>query len=146
MPTSPAKSVPLTVAALRQRLHWLPLLFGLLLVCAVALQAKAMAAMPLAIVSHDQVQASPEPGHPQPPLQMAAISEAGSETSRPNRQRPAPVLSAPVQLAPLTSQHVFMTAASDTLLQHAVERAQRYPLAPCLLLNPGHAPPHRCAA
>ncbi|KRG66913.1 hypothetical protein ABB27_11555 [Stenotrophomonas terrae] len=137
----PAKAVPLTVASVRRRLLWLPLLFGMLLVWAVALQVKAVAAAPLAVEGHAQLLVSPEPGHPQQPLQMAAISEAGSESSRPTRSRPAPMLSSPVTPAPLTAHRVFMTAASDTLLQHAVERAQRYPLAPYLLLNPGHAPP-----
>ncbi|MGE8281545.1 MAG: hypothetical protein ACN6O2_14055 [Stenotrophomonas sp.] len=141
MSATPVKALPNTVASVRQRLPLLMLVFGMLLVWAVALQAKAVAAAPLAMTGYTQILVSPEPGHPQQPLQMVAISEAGSESSRPTRSRPAPLLSAPVMPASLTAHRVFMTAASDTLLQHAVERAQRYPLAPYLLLNPGHAPP-----
>lgn len=140
--SSPSTKVQtLTVATVRRRLPWLMLVFGMLLVWAVAFQAKAVVTAPLAMESFDQVLASPEPGHPQQPLEMAAISESGSESSRLTRQRPAAMLSSPVPLAMFTPSRVFVTAASDTLLQHAVERAQRYPLAPYLLLNPGHAPP-----
>lgn len=140
------KAQKLTVATVRRRLPWLMLVFGMLLVWAVALQAKAVVAVPLTVEGFDQVLVSPEPGHPQQPLQMTAISESGAETSRLSKQRPAPMLSGPILFAPLTPNRVFLTAASDTLLQHAVERAQRYPLAPYLLLNPGHAPPRTHAA
>ena len=146
MSSPSTKAQTLTVATVRRRLPWLMLVFGMLLVWAVALQAKAEGAVPTALAGFEQVQVSPEPGHPQQPLQMTAISESGGETSRASKQRPAPMLSSPVQLVPLTPNRIFLTAASDTLLQHAVERAQRYPLAPYLLLNPGHAPPRTHAA
>lgn len=145
MSSPSTKAQTLTVATVRQRLPWLMLVFGMLLVWAVALQAKAVAA-PATPEGCGQVLVSPEPGHTQQPLEMAAISESGGETSRVSKQRPAPMLASPVQPAPLTPKRVFLTAASDTLLQHAVERAQRYPLAPYLLLNPGHAPPRTHAA
>lgn len=135
------KAQTLTVATVRQRLPWLMLVFGMLLVWAVAFQARAVVTAPISVESFDQILASPEPGHPQQPLEMTAISESGSESSRLTRPRPAAMLSSPVPLFAFTPNRVFMTAASDTLLQHAVERAQRYPLAPYLLLNPGHAPP-----
>ncbi|HEX7990037.1 MAG TPA: hypothetical protein VF513_07730 [Stenotrophomonas sp.] len=141
MSSPSTKAQSLTVAAVRQRLPWLMLVFGMLLVWAVAFQAKAVVTAPLAVEAFDQVLASPEPGHPQHPLEMAAISETGGESSRLTRPRPAAMLSSPVPLALFTPSRIFVTAASDTLLQHAVERAQRYPLAPYLLLNPGHAPP-----
>ena len=146
MSSPSAKAQTLTVATVRRRLPWLMLVFGMLLVWAVALQAKAVVAVPLTVEGFDQILVSPEPGHPQQPLQMTAISESGAETSRLSKQRPAAMLSSPVLPAPLTPNRVFLTAASDTLLQHAVERAQRYPLAPYLLLNPGHAPPRTHAA
>lgn len=141
MPILSTKAQMLTVAPARQRLPWLMLVFGMLLVIAVAFQAKAVSAAPLVMDYFDQILVSPEPGHPQHPLEMAAISECGGESSRLTRQRPAAMLPGLVQLVPFTPSRVFTTAASDTLLQHAVERAQRYPLAPYLLLNPGHAPP-----
>lgn len=141
MSSPSTKAQTLTVATVRQRLPWLMLVFGMLLVWAVAFQAKAVFTAPLAMEAFDQVLVSPEPGHPQQPLEMAAISESGGESSRLTRPRPAATLSSPVPLALFTPSRVFVTAASDTLLQHAVERAQRYPLAPYLLLNPGHAPP-----
>ncbi|PZU28791.1 MAG: hypothetical protein DI584_04805 [Stenotrophomonas sp.] len=131
---------------MRQRLPWLMLVFGMLLVWAVAFQAKAVVNAPLAMECFDQVLVSPEPGHPQHPLEMDAISESGGESSRLTRPRPAAILSSPVPLALFTPSRIFVTAASDTLLRHAVERAQRYPLAPYLLLNPGHAPPRTHAA
>ena len=146
MSSPSTKAQTLTVATVRRRLPWLMLVFGMLLVWAVALQAKGVVTVPVAIEGFDQILVSPEPGHPQQPLQMTAISESGAETSRVSKQRPAPMLSSPVQLVPVTPSHVFLTAASDTLLLHAVERAQRYPLAPYLLLNPGHAPPRTHAA
>ncbi len=136
-----AKAVPLTVARVRQRLPLLVLLFGMLLVWTVGLQAKTAVAAPLAAAGIDQVLVSPDPGQPLQPLQMAAINEAGAETTRVVRQRTAVLPPCMVQPAPATPHRIFLTAASDTLLQHAVERAQRYPLAPYLLLNPGHAPP-----
>ncbi|WP_282272225.1 hypothetical protein [Stenotrophomonas sp. PS02298] len=142
MSSPSAKAQLLTVATVRRRLPWLMLVFGMLLVWAVALQAKAVVTALPAMEAFDRVLVSPEPGHPQHPLEMAAISESGGESSRLTRPRPAAMLSSPVPLVPFTPSRVFMTAASDTLLQHAVERAQRYPLAPYLLLNPGHAPPH----
>ncbi|WP_313397885.1 hypothetical protein [Stenotrophomonas sp.] len=131
-----------TVANVRQRLPWLILVFGMLLVWAIAFQAKAAVTAPLTIEGFDQVLVSPEPGHPQHPLEMVAISESGGESSRLVRPRPAAMLSNPVVLVPFAASRVFMTASSDTRLLHAVERAQRYPLAPYLRLNPGHAPPH----
>lgn len=146
MSSPSTKAQTLTVATVRRRLPWLMLVFGMLLVWAMALQAKGVVTVPVAMGGFDQILVSPEPGHPQQPLQMTAISESGAETSRLSKQRPAPMLSSPVLLAPLTPNRVFLTAASDTLLQHAVERAQRYPLAPYLLLNPGHAPPRTHAA
>ena len=141
MSSPSTKAQTLTVATVRRRLPWLMLVFGMLLVWAVAFQTKAVVIAPPAMEAFDQVLVSPEPGHPQHPLEMAAISESGGESSRLTRPRPAAMLSSPVPLVPFTPSRVFMTAASDTLLQHAVERAQRYPLAPYLLLNPGHAPP-----
>ena len=145
--SSPSTKVQtLTVANVRRRLPWLMLVFGMLLVWAVAMQAKAVVTAPVTMDGFDQILVSPEPGHPQQPLQMTAISESGGETSRVSKQRPAPTLSSPALPAPLTPNRVFLTAASETLLQHAVERAQRYPLAPYLLLNPGHAPPRTHAA
>jgi len=146
MSSPSTKAHTLTVATVRQRLPWLMLVFGMLLVWAVALQAKAEGAVPTALAGVEQVQVSPEPGHLQQPLQMTAISESGAESSRVGKQRPAPMLSSPLRPASFTPRRVFLTAASDTLLLHAVERAQRYPLAPCLLLNPGHAPPRTHAA
>lgn len=136
-----ATAVPRSAASLRRRLPWLILLFGMLLVWATASQASAPAT-PRVSVTSAQVSVSPEPGHLQAPLYMAAISgESGTEQSRSNRHRLATLPASPAESACIAPRHVFLFAASNTLLLHAVERAQRYPLAPYLLLNPGHAPP-----
>ena len=82
MSSTSTKAQTLTVATVRRRLPWLMLVFSVLLVWAVALQAKAVVAVPLTVEGFDQVLVSPEPGHPQQPLQMTAISESGGETSR----------------------------------------------------------------
>ncbi len=142
MSASSAKPLPCTAVSVR-RLPWLLLLLlGMLLVWAVASQARAVVVPPG--MNGFEARVSPEPDHPQLPMHMVAICESGAEASRMSRQRPASLPAFPAQLvAPATPppQRVFMAAASDTLLLHAVARAQRYPLAPHLLLNPGHAPP-----
>ncbi len=128
-------------AFVRTRLPWLLLVFGLLLAWTVLGHA-APAASSLPGMGIDQVSASPEGGHPGDLPDMAAISEAGAEASR--TPRPRPVLAGLLPQRLLTApgpRRMFLAAATDTRLRHALERSHHYPQAPYLLLNPGHAPP-----
>ncbi len=141
MSTKPAKAVALTVATVRQRMPWLMLALGMLMV--LALLGHAAAPPVAASLTHamDQVQASPDRGHPGDLPDLVAIAESSAETLRSARPRPADTPPTPMTAPVAAPAGMFVAAATDTLLRHAVERTHRYPPAPYLLLNPGHAPP-----
>ncbi|WP_449467416.1 hypothetical protein [Stenotrophomonas humi] len=140
MPNLPFTAILRPTAFVRQRLPWLMLVFGMLLAWAMlghALPAK-VSVSPTA-VAHE-VLVSPDRGRPDGQPDLVAIAESGAESLRSARQRPVDTPAPPT--APVAAPaRMFVAAATDTLLQHAVERSHRYPPAPYLLLNPGHAPP-----
>lgn len=128
-------------AASRPRLAWMMLLFSLLLTGLMFLVAPAASATPASVAGTAlQVTASPDDGCPPELPDLVAISETKVENQR--SAQPRGVYTPPRQCPLLTSPaSTFVAATSSTLLQHAVLSARRYPPAPHLLLNPGHAPP-----
>ncbi|MGH8055164.1 MAG: hypothetical protein ACREP4_14735 [Stenotrophomonas sp.] len=139
MPTLPATAIQRPTAFVRQRLPWLMLVAGMLLVWAMLGHAKQVTtSVSLATVA--PVLVSPDRGHPDELPDLVAIAESGAESSRSARSRPADTPPPPTALVAAPAG-MFVAAAADTLLQHALERSHRYPPAPYLLLNPGHAPP-----
>lgn len=139
MPNLPSTAIQRPTAFVRQRLPWLMLVFGMLLAWAMLGHvAPATASVPA--LADAVVLVSPDRGHPDDLPDLIAIAESGAESFRSARQRPVDTPVPPT--APVAAPAgMFVAAAADTLLQHAVERSHRYPPAPYLLLNPGHAPP-----
>lgn len=140
MPQLPSTAITRHAAFVRQRLPWLMLVFGLLLAVAMLGHATAAQAVPPG-TGFDQVNVCPEGGHPGDLPDIAAISEAGAESSRTSRPRSALAGMLETLLIGIAPSQMFQAAATDTRLRHALERSHRYPQAPYLLLNPGHAPP-----
>ncbi|WP_269791294.1 hypothetical protein [Stenotrophomonas sp. Iso1] len=138
MPNPPSSAIQQLTALVRQRLPWLMLVVGMLL--AWTMLGHSLPATTSASSAEAQVLISPDRGHPDDLPDLVAIAESGAESSRSARQRPVDSHVPPT--APVAAPAgMFVAAATDTLLQHAVERSHRYPPALYLLLNPGHAPP-----
>lgn len=140
MPNPPAMAIQQPTAFVRQRLPWLMLVFGMLLAWAMLGHSQPVTAH-LASAAQAPVLVSPDRGHPDDLPDLVAIAESGAESFRSARQRPVDTPAPPTTAPVAAPARMFVAAAADTLLQHALERSHRYPPAPYLLLNPGHAPP-----
>lgn len=127
-------------AATRQRLAWPMLVVGMLLTWMMFAATLPASATPVGTALAPQVVASPDGGCPPELPDLVAISEAKVETLRSPQPRgmDTPPLLMPTLASPAST---FVAATSTTLLQHAVLSTRRYPPAPYLRLNPGHAPP-----
>lgn len=128
-------------AQLRQRQPWLMLALGLPIAWAMLGHAVAAPGALAPSASVDRVSALPGGGQPGDLPDMAAISESGAESLRSARPRPASTGSLPPRALPAPPSRTFLSAATDTRLRQALESAHRYPRAPYLLINRGHAPP-----
>lgn len=131
---------PRCAALLRRHLVWLFM--------ALALPLIGAAAAPSGVAAISGI--SPEmasmhaPGERTPdkhPIVIAMTGEAGLEESRPPRQRVPVDIDAGIRAAVPRQDHVFLAAAAETVLQHALARSQAYPREPHLRLNHSHAPP-----
>jgi hypothetical protein len=141
MPHPPSTALQRPAAFVLQRLPWLMLAFGLLLAWTMLAGHPSAAPDAMPSTGFDQVSAVPGGGHPADLPDMVAISESGAESSRTARPRPTPADLLTSLMIGVVPSRMFLAAATDTRLRHALERSHHYPAAPYLLLNPGHAPP-----